>query len=291
MSPDTQEISPRKTISTELVSVGSQLASYPASTSQDDFHRARLGGITTGQLPSIHFPRRFPPSSSRWDHNWPATQHPLRKTISTELASVGSQLASYPASTSQDDFHRARLGGITTGQLPSIHFARRFPPSSPRWDHNWPATQHPLPKTISTELASVGSQLASYPASTSQDDFHRARLGGITTGQLPSIHFARRFPPSSSRWDHNWPATQHPLRKTISTELVSVGSQLASYPAPHNCTLFNSLEINRRLPGCISCNVLLSIQLEPDLGIESSHPLADKLNAACGRNQTGNSKS
>ncbi len=216
-------------ISTEPVSVGSQLARYTAHT-PTDFHRACLGGITTGPLHRPH-PNRFPPSLSRWDHNWPATP-PTPQPISTELVSVGSQLARYTAHT-PTDFHRACLGGITTGPLHRPH-PNRFPPSLSRWDHNWPATP-PTPQPISTELVSVGSQLARYTAHT-PTDFHRACLGGITTGPLHRPH-RNRFPPSLSRWDHNWPATS-PTPQPISTEPVSVGSQLARYTA-HTPTDFH----------------------------------------------------
>ncbi len=174
------------------------MSNSPASTSR--FHRARLGGTTTGQLQSS-VNLTFPPSPPRWDDNWPATVR-RQPHVSTEPASVGRQLASYsPASTSR--FHRARLGGTTTGQLQSS-VNLTFPPSPPRWDDNWPATVRRQPH-VSTEPASVGRQLASYsPASTSR--FHRARLGGTTTGQLQSS-VNLTFPPSPPRWDDNWPAT------------------------------------------------------------------------------------
>ncbi len=233
------------------------------------FHRARLGGTTTGQLHSGRHRHvstelasvvrqlvcytagripTFPPSSPRWYDSWSATQRPASPR-----------------------FHRARLGGTIAGQLRSgrhrhvstelasvvrqlVSYAAAgiatFPPSSPRWYDSWSATQRPASPRfhraclggtttgllrsgwhprVSTELASVVRQLACYAAA------------GIAT-----------FPPSSPRWCDNWSATQrhasprfHRARlggtitgqlrsgwhRHVSTELASVVRQLACYAA------------------------------------------------------------
>ncbi len=188
-------------LSTEPVSVGRQLVSYhprklPVSTEPVSVGR-QLVSYRSRNIP-------FPPSPSRWDDNWSATAR-RKLPVSTEPVSVGRQLASYrPPQTSR--FHRARLGGTTTLQLPP-GATIPFPPSPSRWDDNWSATTRanfPFP-----------------PSPSRWDDNSSAtslRPGDTT---IP-------FPPSPSRWDDNWSATarrKHP----VSTEPVSVGRQLVSY--------------------------------------------------------------
>ena len=232
--PATGSGTPRS-VSTELVSVGRQLARYRQWHATIRFHRARLGGTTTGPLQAVARHDPFPPSSSRWDDNVarPATGSGTPRSVSTELVSVGRQLARYRQWHATIRFHRARLGGTTTGPLQAVARHDPFPPSSSRWDDNWPATGSGTPRSVSTELVSVGRQLARYRQWHATIRFHRARLGGTTTGPLQAVARHDPFPPSSSRWDDNWPATGSGSPRSVSTELVSVGRQLARYSRPH----------------------------------------------------------
>ncbi len=152
------------------------------------FHRACLGGTTTGPLQSDARHAPFPPSSSRWYDNWPATVRRSPCPVSTELVSVVRQLARYSQTLATRRFHRARLGGTTTGPLPSDARHAPFPPSLSRWYDNWPATVRRSPCPVSTELVSVVRQLARYSQTLAMPRFHRACLGGTTTGPLPAIN-------------------------------------------------------------------------------------------------------
>ena len=206
-----------------------QLARYRRPHATRRFHRARLGGTTTGPLPSAPRHTPFPPSSSRWYDNWPATVGRTPHAVSTELVSVVRQLARYSRPHATRRFHRARLGGTTTGPLQSAARHTPFPPSSSRWYDNWPATVGRSPHAVSTELVSVVRQLARYSRPHATRRFHRARLGGTTTGPLQSAARHTPFPPSLSRWYDNWPATVGRTPHAVSTELVSVVRQLARY--------------------------------------------------------------
>ena len=120
----------------------------------------------------------FPPSPSRWDDNWPATL-PTHHTR-FHRARLGGTTTGQLHAAHTTRFHRARLGGTTTGQLPPAHTARfhRARLGGTTTGQLPPHTPH-----VSTEPVSVGRQLASYLPAPHR--FHRARLGGTTTGQLP----------------------------------------------------------------------------------------------------------
>ncbi len=173
------------------------------------FHRARLGGATTGQLPPERPPQHASTEPVSVGRQLASYQSAPPQHASTEPVSVGRQLASYQSAPPQ----HASTEPVSVGrQLASYQSA---PP------------QH-----ASTEPVSVGRQLARNQSRRAATRFHRARLGGTTTGPLPERLRPNTFPPSPSRWDDNWPATRAPLPLHVSTEPVSVGRQLARYLMP-----------------------------------------------------------
>ena len=120
---------------------------------QSCFHPDKPGG----ELTSIRTDDSSPAvaGSDRASQRQPKLTSRAFQQISAGLAPAGSQLASYTNTTPRPQLS-TRLDRVkTTTQQAQTDFRKilahaiRFPPGSPRRDHNWPATQtqHPGPSS------------------------------------------------------------------------------------------------------------------------------------------------
>ena len=177
---------------------GTDSTSNPSETNpaaphiQKDFHRARPGGITTGQLPHHQSSAsRSPPGLTGWKQRLPGPHRCWSPGIKP------------PINQSRRQAH-----------------SKRFPPGSPRRDHNWPATTPPK------QRIPLSARLDRVEATTHQPHHCWSPRG------KPSGNNSRRKAPRN-RFHEQPPGKpiQPPSTfKKISAGLAPAGSQLASDP-------------------------------------------------------------
>ena len=120
------------------------------------FRRARPGGTTTGQLPSrLKCQSSSPPGSPRRKQRLTGYNAAQADKVSAGLAPAGPQLDSYK----QTQMPIKLSAGLAPAEATTCRLQRRtplphkFPPGSPRRDHNWTATSRLKANKLSAGLA------------------------------------------------------------------------------------------------------------------------------------------